>query len=122
MNSFGAKILPANATLIPLRGTLKMDFNGLLGVGDVKPSAVTLPAFGEHLDEHTAQGRVWNVRDAIAICFHVQFHGLVLLDFVLFNVLEIDTGVFNGRVFLAASNLNRDAGYGIRIDFLSRSF
>ena len=107
--SWGAKILPANVTLVPLRGTLKMDLNGLLGIADVKPSSVTLPAFGEHLDEHTAQGRVGNVRDTIAIGFHVQLHGLVLLDFVFFDVLEIHAGVFDGRVFLAAGNFNRDA-------------
>lgn len=122
MNELRAKILPTDVTLVPLRGTLKMDFNGLLGIGDVKPSSVTLPAFGDHLDEHTAQGRVGNVRDTIAICFHVQLHGLVLLDFVFFDVLEIYAGVFNGRIFLAASNFNCDARYGIGIDFLSRSF
>src|SRR5438270_12997136 len=105
MNSFGAKILPANATLIPLRGTLKMDFNGLLGVGDVKPSAITAPAFGDHLDEHTFYRRVWNVRDAIANRFHVQFHGVVPLDFALLHVLELDAAVVHVRVFIAASNL-----------------
>lgn len=47
---FKTNILPRNTQLVPLWRAIEMDFDGLFGISDVEPSAVTLPALGEHLD------------------------------------------------------------------------
>ena len=90
-----------------------MDFNGLLGVADVKPPAVAFPTLSNHLDEHAAQRRIGNMRDAVAIGLHIQFHRLVFLNLMLFDVFEVDTRVFNRCFFIAAGHLNRDARFGV---------
>ena len=86
-----------------------MDLDGLLGIGDVKPATVALPALGDHLDEDAAHGRVRNVGDAFTVCFDIEFQLLVFPDPALFDVFEVDAGVFNGRLFVAASDFDGDA-------------
>ncbi len=86
-----------------------MNLDGLFGIRQVQPSAVAFPAFGEHLDEHAPQRRVGNMRDPVTIGLHIQFHGLVLLDLMLFDVFEVNAGVFNGCFFFASGDFNGDA-------------
>ena len=95
-----------------------MDLDGLFGVGDVKPAPVALPAFGDHLDEDAAHRRVRNVGDAVTICFNIEFELLVFPNLALFDVLEVDAGVFNRCLFVAASNFDGDAR--LRIGFRHR--
>ena len=49
------------------------------------------------------------MRDAVSVGFDVQFEFFVLLDDMLFDVLDVDAGVFNGNGFLAAGNFDRKA-------------
>jgi len=116
--------LPENHNSVPLRGTLEMDFDGLFGVGDVEPSAVGFPSFRKHLNEHAAERRVGNVRHAFPIGFHIQFHGLIFFDLMLFDVFEVHAGVFNGCFLIAARDFDGDArlwiGFGLaRLRFRS---
>lgn len=102
-----------------------MNFDGLFGVSDVKPSAVGFPAFRKHLNQHASERRVGNVRHAFPIGFHIQFHGLVFLDLMLFDVFEIDAGIFNRYFLSATGDFNGDAclwiGFGLaRLGFRSR--
>ncbi len=90
-----------------------MDLDGLLGVGDVKPPPVIMPAFGDHLNQDPAHGRVRNMGDAFTVCFDIEFQLLVFQDLALFDVFEVDAGVFNGRLFVAASDFDGDARLGI---------
>ncbi len=90
-----------------------MDLDGLFGVGDVKPATIALPAFGNHLNQDAAQGRVRNVGDAFTICFDIEFQLLVFPDLALFDVFEVDAGVFHWRLFVAAGDFDGDARLGI---------
>src|SRR5437879_12836385 len=76
-----------------------MNFDRLCGVGDVEPSAVGFPSLRQHLNKHPAEWSVGNVRHAFPIGFHIQFHGLIFLDLMLFDVFVVHAGVFN-RCFL----------------------
>src|SRR5579864_5379670 len=111
---------------VPLRRPIEMNFDGLFGVGDVKPPAVAFPTLGNHLDEHAAQRRIGNMRNAIAIVLHVQFHSLVFLNLVLFDVFKVDARIFNRRFFFAPRDFNRDPRFGVGLSgwglrFRSRS-
>ena len=90
-----------------------MDFDGLFGIGDVKPTTVAFPTLGNHLDEHAAERRVGDMRNAVAIGLHIQFHRLVFLNLMLFDIFEVDTRVFNRCFFFAACYFNGDPGFGI---------
>ncbi len=98
---------------VPLRRSFEMDLDGLLGIGDVKPPPVIMPAFGNHLNEDAAHGRVRNVRHSVAVCLHIEFQLLVFPDLALFDVFEVNAGVFNGRLFVAAGDFDGDARLGI---------
>jgi hypothetical protein len=94
---------------VPFWGAFEVDFDRLFWIADVKPAPIALPPLGDHLDEHAPQRRVRNMGNAFAICLHIQFHGLVFLDLMLFNVFEIDAGVFNRCFFFAPGDLDGDA-------------
>lgn len=49
---FKKRILSGNTLSVPLWRALEANLDGLFRVGDVEPAAVTLPTFGEHLDQH----------------------------------------------------------------------
>ncbi len=60
-------------TLIPLRRAIKMNLDDLLGVGDVVPVAVGLPAFRNNLNENASDGRLRNVGDTLHVGLDVDF-------------------------------------------------
>lgn len=90
-----------------------MDLDGLLRIGDVQPAAVRFPAFGQHLNQNAAHGRVGNMGDTFAIGLDVQFQRFVFLDGMLFDVFDINAGVFDGLLFIAAGDFNGDTVLGI---------
>ena len=100
--------------LVPFRWPLEVYLDDLFGICDVKPAPVALPALRKYLDEHAAQRRVRNMRNAVTIGFHIEFQLLVFLDGVLFDIFEIDAGVLYRRLLLSARNFNRDTGLRIR--------
>src|SRR5690348_10213541 len=73
---------------IPLGRFFKMNFNNLLGIGDVVPLSVGLPAFRDNLNQNFSQGRIGNVRDALAVRFDVQLELLVFPKGSLFDVFQ----------------------------------
>jgi len=82
----------------------------LLGIGDVIPSAVRLPTIGDYLNQHPAGRGLRDMRRPLLVGFHIQFYLLAFQELVLFDIFQIDAGIFNRRVFLAAGNLNGDTG------------
>jgi len=66
-------------TLIPLRRAVKVNLDDLLGVGDLVPMSVGLPAFRNNLNQHAADGRLGDVRDALHVCLDVEF-GFFVFD------------------------------------------
>src|SRR5215472_12679676 len=111
--AFERRKLPENSRSVPLRGTLEVNLYGLLGIGDVKPAAVALPAFGKHLNEHAAKWRVGDVCNPLAIGLHIQFQLFVFPDCVLFNVFEIDAGILDRRFLFSTAYLDGDARLGV---------
>ncbi len=68
-----------NSTSVPLRGAIKVNLDDLLGIGDVVPVAVGLPAFRDNLNEDAADGRLRNMGDALHVGLDVEF-GLFVFD------------------------------------------
>ncbi len=56
-----------------------MNLDDLLGIGDVVPVAVGLPAFRDNLNEDASQRRFGNVGDALHVGLDVDF-GLFVFD------------------------------------------
>ena len=54
-----------------------MNFDDLLGVGDVIPMSVGLPAFRDHLNQHAADRGLWDAGKALHVGLDVQFGFLV---------------------------------------------
>ena len=50
-----------------------MNLDDLLGIGDVVPVAVRLPAFRDNLNEDASDGRLRNVGDAFDVGLDVDF-------------------------------------------------
>lgn len=94
---------------VPARRFFQFYFDNLFWIGDFKPLAVALPAFGDDLDENFSHRSVRNVSDAVVIGFDIQFEFLVFAEFPLFDVFEIDTGVFDGKFGIATGNFNANA-------------
>src|SRR5205085_12553138 len=99
--------LPRNVRSVPLRRTIKMDFDLLFGVGDVEPASVALPALGNNLDEHAAQGRIGNMRDTFPIGLYILLHRLVFLDLMFFDIFEVYVSGFNGCFTFVSGTLSR---------------
>jgi hypothetical protein len=57
--------------LVPLRRALKANFDDLVRIGDVVPTSVGLPTFGNHLNESAAERSFRDVGDAIAVSFDI---------------------------------------------------
>ena len=49
------------------------------------------------------------MRDTFAVGFDVEFNFFVLLDDMLFDVLDVDAGVFDGNGFFASGDLDSQA-------------
>jgi len=60
-------------------GAIKVNLDDLLGIGDVVPVAVGLPAFRDNLNEDASQRRFGNVGDALHVGLDVDF-GLFVFD------------------------------------------
>src|SRR5690349_11978431 len=71
---------------VPLGRFFEMNLNDLLGIADVVPLSVGLPTFCDNLNQHFAERWIGNVRDTLAVGFHVQFELLVLAERPLFNI------------------------------------
>ena len=56
-----------------------MNLYDLLGISDVVPVPVGLPAFRDNLNEDASCGRFWNVGNALHVGFDVDF-GLFVFD------------------------------------------
>ena len=56
-----------------------MNLYDLLGIGDVVPVPVSLPAFRDNLNEDASCGRFWNVGNALHVGLDVDF-GLFVFD------------------------------------------
>lgn len=94
---------------VPARWLFEFYFDGLARIGDFNPLAVSFPAFGDNLNQDFTEGRVGNVGDTFAVGLYVELDFLVLAEFSLFDVLEIDAGVFDGRVGIATDDFNANA-------------
>src|SRR5256885_8472960 len=94
---------------VPARWLFEFYFDGLAGIGDFNPLAVGFPAFGDDLNQDFSERRVRNVSDTFAIGLHVELDFLVLAEFSLFDVLEINAGVFDWLVGIAANDFNANA-------------
>lgn len=57
--------------LVPTRRLFQFYLDDLFGIADFKPLAVTLPAFGNYLNQDFSKRRVRNVRNPLAIRFDV---------------------------------------------------
>jgi hypothetical protein len=66
-------LMAVRRNLIPLRRAIEMNPDDLLGVGDVVPVPVGLPAFGDNLNEYATDRRLWNMGDALQVGLDVDF-------------------------------------------------
>src|SRR5580700_8702501 len=91
---------------IPLRRSLEADFDDLMGISDVVPASVGLPTFRNNLNERATERSFGDMGDAFAVGLDVEFEFFVLLDDMLFDVLDIDACVFNGNSLFAAGDFD----------------
>jgi len=103
---------------VPTRRLFELHSDRLARIGDFNPLAVGFPAFGDDLNQDFAERRVRNVCDTFAVGLHVEFDFFVFAKFSLFDVLQIDAGVFHGRVGVATDDFNANA---IRLRLLGSS-
>ena len=94
---------------VPARRLFEFYFDGLAGIGDFNPFAIGFPAFGDDLNQDFSERRVRDVGDTFAIGLHVELDFLVFAEFSLFDVLEINAGVFDGLVGIATDDFNANA-------------
>jgi len=99
---------------VPARRLFELHSDRLARIGDFNPLAVGFPAFGDDLNQDFAERRIGDVCDAFAVGLYVEFDFLVFAEFSLFYVLEVDAGVFHGRVGIAADDFNANA-IGLRL-------
>ena len=88
-----------------------MNLDDLLGVGDVEPVPVSLPAFRDNLNEDASHRWLWNVGDALHVGLDVDF-GLFVFDQTILLRFEIDAGVFDGLVGVAAGDFDSETWNG----------
>src|SRR5438876_4793057 len=98
-----------NTRLVPASRLFQFYFDGLPRIGDFNPLAVSFPAFGDNLNQNFSEGRVGNVGDAFAVGLYVEFNLLVFAKFALFDVFQIDAGVFDGRIGIATDDFDANA-------------
>jgi hypothetical protein len=58
--------------------------------------SVGFPSIGNDLNESAAERSIGDVGDPVAIGFDIQFNLLILPQGALFEILYIDTGIFDG--------------------------
>ncbi len=85
-----------------------MDFDGLVGIGDVVPVAVGFPTVDNDLDEDATGGGIGDVGNAFEIRFHVDL-GFFVFDQVVLLGFYIDAGVFDGLIVIAACHFDGEA-------------
>jgi len=88
-----------------------MNLDDLLGIGDVVPVPVGLPAFRDNLNENTSRRRLGNMGNTLHVGLDVEFR-LFIFDQSIFLCLEIYAGIFNRLVGVAAGDFDREAGNG----------
>ena len=82
-----------------------MNLDGLFGIGDVEPMPIGLPAFRHNLNQYAALRGLRNVCDTGLIRLHVNF-GFLVFNRVLLDGLEVNTGILDRLVTVAAGNFN----------------
>src|SRR5215475_5987883 len=83
-----------------------MNFDDFSRIAQLIVFAVSLPSLRDDLYKHTTHRWIRNVRHAGAIGFDVELVLSVLAELFLLHVLEIDAGVFDGNVLIAARDLD----------------
>ena len=82
-----------------------MNLDGLLGICDVIPMSISLPAFRHNLNQNAPLRSLRDVSDTGLIRFHVDFRFLVL-NRVLLDGLKVDASVLHRLVAVASGNFN----------------
>src|SRR5216684_4314336 len=89
--------------LVPAMWLFQMNLNRLGRISEVIILPKRLPSLGRHYRNPNASlRRVRNMRDAVLIGFHIHLNLLVLLQFALLVVADVDAGAFYGLVLLSA--------------------
>src|SRR5262245_20077088 len=86
-----------------------MNFDYLARIRQLVVLAVSLPTVGDNLNQDFTHWRIGDVRDTGAIGFHVERILSIFAQFLFFDVLEIDAGIFHGDVLFAAGDFNPEA-------------
>ena len=92
--------------LIPLGRSIEMNLDRLLRTRDVEPPPEGFPSFRDNLYLHPSKWGIWNMRDSLTVGLHIQLELLIFRNFVFFNILQIDAGVFDRTIFIAAGDFN----------------
>src|ERR1700686_1363145 len=96
--------------LIPFGRPLEMNLDRLFGPSDVVPSPEGLPPFGHYLYQHSTKRRIRYVSDPLAVGLHIQFELFIFRNFVFFDILQINAGIFDRTILIAAGDFNSYAG------------
>jgi hypothetical protein len=78
-------------------------------IGDVVPASVRFPTISNNLNESATERSFSHVGNALAVGFDVQLEFFVLFEEMLFDVFDIDAGVFNGNGVVAAGDFDSQA-------------
>lgn len=98
-----------------------MNLDDLFRFGDVEPAPIGLPALSDDLHQSSSERGIGNVRNAFAVGLHVQFQLFVFLDDVLFDVLQVNAGILDGRILVAAGDFDSNASLWIGLlNFVGR--
>lgn len=89
-----------------------MNLDDLIRIGDVEGFSVGFPSIGDDLNEDTADGRIGNVSNAFAIGFHVESDFFIFSKLAIHIEFDVDAGIFDRLIFVAAGNLNGEARVG----------
>ena len=92
--------------LIPLGRPIEVNLDRVLRTRDVVPPPEGFPSFRDNLYLHPSKWGIWNMRDSLTVGLHIQLELLIFRNFVFFNILQIDAGVFDRTIFIAAGDFN----------------
>src|ERR1700719_3500227 len=96
--------------LIPLGRSIEMNLDRLLRIRDVVPPPEGFPSFRDNLYLHSSKWRIRNMRDSLTVGLHIQLELFIFRNFVFFNILQIDAGIFDRTIFIATGDFNGYAG------------